>query len=344
MSDGTELRLTAATWLPASTLSAADAVAAGRVSADEARAVGYLELPVATDLAPPEMAVRAGRRALSRAKLAPEALGLVAHAWTYHQGHDFWSPAHYVARFVGATGAVPVGIQQMCNGGAAALDVAVARLRSDASPAAALVTTADRFCRPGFDRWRGDSSLWYGDGATAMVVHRPDVARGDFVLLAMVTTAAADMEWMHRGRDAFSPAARWSGAAIDVRRTKRAFLDGVGKADFARRVADNVGAVVEQALTRAGVAPDSPRLRFLAMPRLGRAALEKVYEPAVAGLTKAEVLDLGRRTGHLGAGDLPANLAALAAEPMLAPGDIALVLSAGAGFTWSCLVVRRPGA
>jgi 3-oxoacyl-[acyl-carrier-protein] synthase-3 len=37
-----------------------------------------------------------------------------------------------------------------------------------------------------------------------------------------------------------------------------------------------------------------------------------------------------------------AGFAALVDQKLIAPGETALVLSAGGGFTWSCAVVRRP--
>jgi 3-oxoacyl-[acyl-carrier-protein] synthase-3 len=70
-----------------------------------------------------------------------------------------------------------------------------------------------------------------------------------------------------------------------------------------------------------------------------------VYGPAVAEVTNAPVADLGDRTGHLGAGDLLSNLTALSAGASphrLERGEYAAVLSAGAGFTWSAVVVHRP--
>jgi 3-oxoacyl-[acyl-carrier-protein] synthase-3 len=69
--------------------------------------------------------------------------------------------------------------------------------------------------------------------------------------------------------------------------------------------------------------------------------LRDAYRPALAaaGLHGRAVLNLGRRTGHLGAGDAAANLADLTARGKPAPGEIVRLLSAGAGFTWSCAVV-----
>ncbi|EFL28216.1 putative 3-oxoacyl-(acyl-carrier-protein) synthase III [Streptomyces himastatinicus ATCC 53653] len=94
----------------------------------------------------------------------------------------------------------------------------------------------------------------------------------------------------------------------------------------------------------AGVSPDDPALRDVFLPRLGHAALSAAYTPAVALVTSAPARDTGHDTGHLGAGDILANLALLAGPGRwrLSPGETAVVLSAGGGFTWSCAVVRRP--
>jgi 3-oxoacyl-[acyl-carrier-protein] synthase-3 len=65
------------------------------------------------------------------------------------------------------------------------------------------------------------------------------------------------------------------------------------------------------------------------------------YTEVLAGMTKAEIVNLGRGTGHLGAGDMAANLADIDAAGTLQSGEFALMLSATAGFTWSGMVVRR---
>ncbi|MGW2327504.1 3-oxoacyl-ACP synthase [Streptomyces sp. NPDC001700] len=345
--DGPLYLSAATTWLPATVETPDDAVRAGRLKPEDVAATGYRRLPVSRTEAPPEMAVRAARRALELAGDDPRDVGLLAHAWTYHQGHDFWSPAHYIAHGAGALDAVPVGVQQMCNGGAAALELAAARLRADPATGAAVVTTADRFCAPGFDRWRGDYGLWYGDGATAAVLRATAPEQGGgpgLELLSLVTAAAPAMETMHRGRDAFSPAPREHSPVVDIRRTKKAFLEDNGKEHFAKVVQQRVPSVIRAALYDAGVSPDDPALRGVLLPRLGHTALSAAYTPAVALVTSAPAWDVGHDTGHLGAGDILANLALLAGPGRwrLSPGEVAVVLSAGGGFTWSCAVVRRP--
>ncbi|WP_459246439.1 beta-ketoacyl-[acyl-carrier-protein] synthase family protein [Streptomyces youssoufiensis] len=340
-----DIFLTPADWLPPTVVKAADALADGLVTHDEARAMGYERLPVSAAGSAPELAVRAGRAALARAGTRPEAVRTVLHAWTYYQGHDFWSPAHYVARHTGATSAVPVGIQQMCNGGAAGLEVALARLVAEPDHGPVLVTTGDRFGAPGFDRWGSDYGVWYGDSGTAAVLARGG-ERTDHALAlrALVTEAAPELEVVHRDLDRFQEAAHAAGPTVDVRRTKKAFLTGTGREPFVAQLRETTSRVVAGALAQARLAPEDRSVRAVLLPRLGTATAREIYGPAVAAVTEAPAVDLGCDTGHLGAGDLLSNLAALRGSGRwsLRAGEHAVVLSAGAGFTWSGVVVQRP--
>ncbi|WP_051342485.1 hypothetical protein [Pseudonocardia spinosispora] len=339
---GTVVVTAAVTQLPVTTEKATTALANGLISERDAMNVGYDELPVSLDRSAPELAVRAGEQALCAAGLPAEDLGLLVHAWTYYQGHDFWSPAHYVADQLGARRAQPVGLQQMCNGGAAAIEVVAARLLADPGMTAGLVTTADCFGPPGFDRWRGDYNLWYGDGATGAVMRRGTADTPGLALWSMATTAVPHMEAMHRDLAAFHRVAMQAGDPVDVRRTKKAYLSVRGKAAFVAELRAAVHAVLSTALAEADLAPDDARLRCVVVPRLGAAAVDTIYGPAVRDTVRAPVLDLGRATGHLGAGDMVANLADIGAgATIVEPGELAVVLSAGAGFTWSATVVER---
>ncbi|GAB2519364.1 3-oxoacyl-ACP synthase [Nocardiopsis aegyptia] len=325
------------TWLPDSAQTAERAVAEGLVDADTAADLGYSALPVEPEAAPPRMAVLAARDTLRRTGTDPADIGLVLHAWMHYQGHDLWSPAHYVADRIGAHDGLPLGIQQVCNGGAAAIETAIARLVADPDLELALVTTADRFPDSAFDRWSGDYGIGYGDGATSVLLHRAAARRPDLYLHALESMAAPRLERMHRGRDPFGTAPRSVSERIDIRRTKKAYFEEGGKAEFSADSRSRLQEVVRRCLAAGGVDGADPRLRHVVLPRLGRTTLEEAYVKPLSEVTSAPALLLGETTGHLGAGDAAAGLADLV--PLLAPGDHALVVSAGAGFTWSCLLV-----
>jgi 3-oxoacyl-[acyl-carrier-protein] synthase III len=332
----------ATVWLPETVQTTAEAISLGKLEPDEVAGTGVRQVPVSADVSAPDLAVRAGVQALREAAIPACRLNLLVHAWIYHQGHDFWSPAHYVADRLGAGEALPIGLNQMCNGGAAGLLTAVTRVLAELDPVETLVTTADRFTSPGFDRWQSDYAVAYGDGATAAVVHRCVPGRDQLDLLSLATMAAPALENMHRGDDAFSPAPRWHSSQIDVRRTKKAFLAAGGTDLFRETAQGKVRQVLTRALAEAGVAADDPRLRLVLLPRLGPNTLELMYLPVIEDMVKAEALALGEDTGHLGAGDFLANLAELTMPGRLDAGDLALVVGGGGGFSWTCAVVQRP--
>ncbi|MGX2995744.1 ketoacyl-ACP synthase III family protein [Streptomyces sp. JNUCC 64] len=332
----------AAVWLPVTRDSATSAVAERRVEESVARDLGEPRLPVAEDVSAPEMAVLAAREALRGGGVDPADVTVLMHAWMHYQGHDLWSPAHYIAHQLGAERTVPVGIQQICNGGAAALELAVARLSLAKGSRHALVTTADRFTDPNFDRWRSDYGAAYGDAATAVLLRQPARAGDPLLLRALHTAAAPHLEAMHRGADPFARVPRENSPVVDMRRTKRAYLRQHGVAPFKKVNREMIDCVVHGALWDAGIAPDDPRIRFVLLPRLGRKTLDNAWIPTLRELVPAPSVDWGWDTGHLGTGDMLAGLHEVVRRGALAPGEVGLLLNAGAGFTWSCAVVESP--
>lgn len=342
------LGLTATAWYPQRRQTVEEAVAAGDIDARTARELGYTSLPVSEDTAPPDMAVEAAAQALAVAGARADDLSLVLHASVHHQGHDAWSAPHYIARRLGAHQAVPIGLLQQCNGGAIGIELAASRLQGDPEAGPALVTTADRFLMPSWHRWLSDYGMAAGDAATAVLVHRAGRPAGahsrtpDLLLHSLATRVAAELEVMHRGDDELNATPMGHSPMIDVRRTKRAFIKAYGAEFFLKTAADRIRAVVEEALAGAGLAADDPRLRHAVIPRLGSKAMAQAYIPPLTDVTPAPVLDLGRATGHVGAGDLNASLADLARTDLLAPGEHALVLNGGGGFTFTAVVVSKP--
>ncbi|WP_328322438.1 3-oxoacyl-[acyl-carrier-protein] synthase III C-terminal domain-containing protein [Streptomyces sp. NBC_00388] len=317
---------------------AAEAVAQLLISEGDAARCGYTGLRT-SELAPVQLAERSAARTLAAAGVPAIGISRLLHAFTYHQGHEFWSPAHYLAHRIGALAAEPVGITQMGNGGMAAIGQAARELLADPQASELLVTTADCFPAPGFDRWGGDHWACYGDAATSVLVTR--TPRGPSArLLSTATVAAPALEGMHRGDAPFSTAPLSGVKALLPRVAEREFLVANPELDFGPIALDAVTAAVSRALRSARVAPDDPRLRAAALPRLARHVTARAYEPAFRQVCAAPVIELGSGTGHLGAGDAIANLADLLDGGSLRPADLVVLLSAGAGFTWSAAIVE----
>lgn len=327
-----------ATWLPDRRQTAEEAVTAGLIDPEAAAATGALEVPVSDGISAPEMAAKAGRLALERAGTDPAAVALLVHGHVYHQGHDLWSPGHFIADQAGASSAIPFSLLQMSHGGAMALHTAADHLTAHPEARTAMVTTADRFTEPGFDRWRCESNIVFGDGATAAVLGRS--GRG-LRLVSHAVVGVPELEGMYREGDAFSLAPLAHSSPIDGKRPKKAFLAAGGGERFAHLAPRKIREVVTTALADADLDPHDPAIRNITLSRMGPKPLEMQYLPVVEDLLKADVLHLGTRTGHLGCGDVLANLADLTEQRLLEPGEYTLALSGGAGHTWSCLIVQQ---
>ncbi|MFD0350556.1 hypothetical protein ACFQ0M_40130 [Kitasatospora aburaviensis] len=163
-------------WL-ADRADAAAAVAAGAYDARE-HAVNRIDsVSAATaggpdDLAPPEMAVRAARTALRRAGRTAERIGTVFHSYLWFQGAELWPAAAYVAQHAVGPAVPAFDLLQQCNAGLSGMELAARQLRAGGPgrDEAVLLTTADRFAPPAFDRWRAERGMVYGDGGTAVVL------------------------------------------------------------------------------------------------------------------------------------------------------------------------------
>jgi len=326
--------------IPETFVTTEQALMAGRTDQRDAERVGIAALPVSESKYGPHLAVCAARSALTAAQWSSSSIDFLAHAWINHQGHDFWSPAHFVADSLATDKAVPVGIQQMCNGGAVGIELAVTRLLADPTSRRALVTTGDRFADEGFDRWCGDYGVWYGDGGTACLLERVDSLRPtDVSLRAIASRAITSVESLHRGVDAFTPAARWLSPTTDVRRTKKGFIDTRGLDKFHSASRGAIRGVTTDALAAADISLDDPRISLITVPRVGRALMEETYASSLDGLTKGQVLFTATRSGHLGAGDLVANIEHVMRQGIGIDGQIGIFVSAGGGFTFTCAVV-----
>lgn len=291
------------------------------MSAVDSWSEGIELLPTSHDVTPPQMACRAAQRALVDAGVHADQVALLVHAWVYDQGPDTWTPSHRVARELGAVRCSAVGVRQMSNGGAAALRAAVAHLLTEPRAEAALVTTADGFAGLPYDRWLPVPPL--GDGGTAAVLTR---GPGPEVVEAITCAGDTGLELSYPTADPFAPDA-----------AERDRTPGPPSLATLRRIAGCVNRSVNQALQDAGLAPDDSRITAVLMPRIGRTLTNYLTHTALPASLREKSVGFGRFTGHLGSGDLIANLAEH--EPP-APDTFHLHVSMGAGFTSTCVLTK----
>lgn len=311
------------------------AIDAGLCEQSQVSAMKVRAVTVSAGESGPELAAAAARTALDRAGTGPSDVDLVLHAAIYYQGQELWAPASYVQRAAVGNQCPAMQVGQISNGGMAALELATAYLQADPARTAALLTSGDRFCAPGFDRWRSDPGTVYADGGTALVLSR----RSGFARLRSLASASRpELEGLHRGTAAFGPVPFSHRDRVDLDACKDEFLDKVGKSFMLSHVVSGQREAIKQALADAGL--ELADVDWFVLPHLGYRRLAASYFTKYDIDPQRSTWPWSRTVGHLGAGDQFAGFDHLVTTGAAGPGSRCLLVGVGAGFSWSCAVVE----
>jgi 3-oxoacyl-[acyl-carrier-protein] synthase-3 len=315
------------------------AVAEGRYDAAECEEDGYLYIRVAGDETPAEIAVSAGQLAVSRAGIPGEDFDLVAHACVGFQGLDYWATASYIQAETVRGLAASVEVKQASNGGMAALDLTASFISTRPTPSAALITTADKYSLPAFDRYRSDKGIVRADGGSGLVLSRGTSAANVAKLLSTTVIGDALHEGLYRAEswDNFSGANGWP---VDLRARRDAYMaKGFDIGAFVEWVTDRQHGVIRTALADAGV--ESGDVARWIFPNTGLGVVNWNVRKRDFGIEEwMTTYEWGRTVGHIGAGDQFAALAYLLESGAVHAGDKVVLVGAGAGFNFGSAVLE----
>jgi 3-oxoacyl-[acyl-carrier-protein] synthase-3 len=285
----------------------------------------------------PGLAAYAGRLALRRSGHRADECALLLHSVATYNGLDGWNAASFLQQEVLDGHGVGFEIRQLSNGAVAAIELAVAYLRQTGG-VAALLTAADQFELPIWDRWTASPGLVFGDGASAAVFSlRSGFAR----LLSCATECDPSLEGMQRGHHAFRGAP--DPAAVSLYERTLEFAERMPLREASRRMAVGLRAAADRAAAEAGTALDS--FDHYVVPNFGWDLLhQECLEPLGLDATRT-TWAWGAEIGHAGASDQFGGLQHLADTRRLEPGQRVLLVSVGGGFNWTCAaleIIDRP--
>jgi 3-oxoacyl-[acyl-carrier-protein] synthase-3 len=311
-------------------------VEAGRYAEEDALEAGTVSVSF-SDLAPPEMAVLAGRAALEGVDPVPSP-ALHLHGSTYFQGLDMWPASCWIAnRLLGdVQDALSLQASALSNSSLACLEIAGSMLAGRPDLAGALVTAADRFAPPGIDRFRVDSGMAFGDGASAALLGRDD---GALRVLSVSSFTDTTLEPLQRGDEPFHAVSPTAVETLPMRRRAREFFrsGAMTPAEARGKSVSAVRRVVGTAVEEAGVALADAR--WVVPPFLGRRLFESGFVEPLGLEPERTLFEFGLRTGHLGAADQLLSLDHLRRNDLLEPGDHVVLIGTGMGFTFTAAVL-----
>lgn len=303
----------------------------------ETREASGLESVAISDIAAPDMAVKAARVALERSSHTPEDFGALMHSAAYHQGPDGWSSQHYILQNTLRQPITAMEIRQGCQGMLSSLAMSAHRLACEPDKSAVLITGADNYSTPLVDRWRTSRLSILGDGAAAVVVSRV----GGFArLLSVGTHSAPAMEALHRGSEPLFPPAVTVGRPMDFEARVRFWMDEWAKGNVPPM--EHPGEVLQQALDKglkdAGITlADISRVCH---PSAALGALrDQFLEPLGIELERG-IWDHTKRVGHIASADVFIGLEHVWRTRQVGPGDKVLLFTGSPGFEAGCAILE----
>jgi 3-oxoacyl-[acyl-carrier-protein] synthase III len=313
-----------------------DAIVQGRYDREDQDSSGLVSITVAgPDDSQPGMAAAAGRVALERSGYRGEDISLLLHAVTAYNGLDGWNAGCYLQQEVLGGSGLSFEIRQLSNGAVASIELAAAYLAASPVNGAAMITAADRFAEPAWDRWRTSWGLVYADGASAAVVSRS----GGFArILSAVTVTDPGLEGLHRGGLPFGPCPDAGDYPIDFRARALDFSQAVDIAVATGRISDGLVRAVTTAASEAGI--EVAQAEHYVVPSFGRELLRQQCLDVLGIGIERSTWGWGAAVGHMGAADQFASLTYLSEAGRLNPGDRALIIGIGGGFNWTCIVLE----
>lgn len=322
-------------WLPESE-PVERAVADGRYDPKYRRRTGQIGVAIAGESdTQPEMALRAGRAAVRHSGIAPERFRLLLHAVAGYHGLDGWNAASYLQQQILAGRGISFEVHQLSNGAVGSMELAAAYLASAAEGGAALITTADCFPEPAWDRWSTSPGLVFGDGASALVLAQ---GAGFAKVLSIASENDSELEGMQRGDVAFSKYADPGRYPINLRERTNQFSKLMSLEEASSRMARGLRAAADRAAAEAGV--KLLEIDHVLTPNFGRELLDDECLTPLAIPYERTVWEWGLTVGHMGAADQFAGLAHLCETEALRPGAHVMLVGVGGGFNWTCAVLE----
>ncbi len=322
-------------YVPSKFMLVSDAIKSGHYDPDIAKSNGYTRITIEDKLYPAEMALKASEAALMSANTTGTDISLLSYSSIHRHGHSrLWSPASWLQLKLHAPQAIPINLQIGCNGGFTTMKL-FEKLSDSPEEHQSLFISSDSFSNSGFNRWNSDYGLVYGDASVATVT---STKMGFAKVLNFEFSSIPELESMHR-LDQASPECNESYISeYDIKATKKNFLASYDKGGFTKPIEKKLNLMLEELIDNFDL--DTKPVEWLVTPFLGNKIRESVYDKIFAPYALNTSWDFGKTIGHTGTGDALLGLWKLHSNNLLISGQRVLLISAGAGFTCSAMLLE----
>ncbi|PHM29441.1 ketoacyl-ACP synthase III family protein [Xenorhabdus innexi] len=291
---------------------------------------GYNSISVEQSLSSSAMALNVVNKVLET-KSTQLNLSLIVYACIHHQENTgLWCPASYIQKELKETTALPMSIRQGCNGAMMSIQLSMGYLDSCDKQSGSLIVASDKFSGTSFDRVTSDYGIVYGDGASALIIGKD---KGIAKIIVIETVSDPVLNELHLNKsDTTNNDSHW-----DTRKSKKNFLSQYSEDELKKRTREALNTLKNRIFLEGRSENDVVKIIF---PHLSKELLENNYYPIFHNGKNKSFNEYGETTGHLGSSDQFASFHELLMSGLVVAGDIVLLIGAGAGFSWTGMLVR----
>jgi 3-oxoacyl-[acyl-carrier-protein] synthase III len=272
-----------------------------------------------------EMGVRAARIAMERAGVHPGEIDVIVLS-TATPDRLLPSTACDLQALLGATNAAAYDVAAACSGFVYALAIAEGHIASGNADIA-LVVSSEKMS--GIVDWTDRSTcVLFGDGAGAVVVRRSTSGRGVLSSFIRSDGTLAELLWRPAGGVTIP-------MDIAVLDNKSHLVKMAGREVFKSAVR-SMAEAADKALARAGLT--SSDIDLLIPHQANMRIIDATAR--YAGIPMERVFVNVDRYGNMSSATVPVALDEAVEQGRLKPGQHALLVAFGAGFTWGATVLR----
>jgi 3-oxoacyl-[acyl-carrier-protein] synthase-3 len=293
--------------------------------------IGILQKPVAVDEHPGEMGTRAALEALRKAEIAPSAIDLIVYCGAGDYDYRFWSPAAKIQDDIGARNAFAFEVRNFCNGGNLGIHICRNMLLADPAYRYALVICSDKLSHLlNYADSAALSTFTMADGAAAAVLEKGEKTNRILAYHAMTDGSLADFLKIPAG-----------GTRLPDHKDRSKNLLNVEDPEALDRILSelylkNYQVVVKASLEKSGYGLADVDL--LLTNQVKRSLAQQIL--AALGLQEDRTVVTLPELGHLGPMDTLFGLAKSLERGRIASGNIVVLASSAAGFSWGALTLQ----
>jgi len=294
--------------------------------------IGIEQKPVAADDEhPSEMGTKAALDAIEKAGISSTNIDLIAYCGAGDYDYRFWSPAAKIQDQIGANKAFAFEVRNFCNSGNLGIHICKNMLLADSQYRYALVICSDKLSHLlNYADPACLSTFVMADGAAAIVLEKGEQSNRILAYHAITEGSLSDFLKIPAGGTRDGAGTGNCSNLLSVDNPQE--LDRI----FSELYLKNYQLVVRTSLEKSGYGLDD--VHILLTNQVKKSLAKQILD--ALGLTEEQTQFTLPEMGHLGPMDTMLGLARSLEEKRLAAGNIVVLASSAAGFSWAALTVQ----